>query len=74
MSQIPDQLLKTSNMNIMAPLDQNMNIMNQVPLQTFISNQHNIPLNQNIPMDMPIQDNNKQPNNGDTSNYYIYII
>ena len=58
MSQLQDQLLKTSNMNI----------MNQVPLQQFIPNQHNIPLNPNIPMEMPIQDNNKQPNNVDTSN------
>ena len=68
MGQLQDQLLKTSNMNIMNPMDQNMNIMNQVPLQQFIPNQHNIPLNPNIPMEMPIQDNNKQPNNVDTSN------
>ena len=68
MSQLPDQLLKTSNMNLMAQMDPKMNIINQVPLSQFIPNQPNMPLNQNIPMPMAIQDNNKPQNIGDTSN------
>ena len=68
MSQLPDQLLKTSNMNIMAQMDPNMNLMNQVPLSQFIPNQPNMNMNQNIPMPMAIQDNNKPQNIGDTSN------
>ena len=55
-------------MNLMAQMDPNMNIINQVPLSQFIPNQPNIPLNQNIPMPMPIQDNNKPQTTGDTSN------
>ena len=68
MSQLPDQLLKNSNMNLMPQMDPNMNIINQVPLSQFIPNSGNMPLNQNIPMPIPIQENNKQQSIGDTSN------
>ena len=44
----------------MPQMDPNMNIINQVPLSQFIPNSGNMPLNQNIPMPIPIQDNNKQ--------------
>ena len=69
MSQLPEQLLK-SNMNIMPPMDQNINLINQVnrvPIPQFIQNPQNIPMNQNLQMAMPIQDNNKPQNMVDTS-------
>ena len=62
MSQLPEPLLKQSNMNIMAPIDQNMNIINTVPLPQFIPN------NQNLLAALPIKDDNKQKNEADTSN------
>ena len=66
MSQLPEQLLKT-NMNIIPPMEQNMNLINQVPIPQFIPNPQNIPMNQNLQMAMPILDNNKQQNIVDTS-------
>lgn len=66
MSQLPEHLLKT-NMNIIPPMEQNMNLINQVSMPQFIPNPQNIPINQNLQMAMPIQDNNKQQNIVDTS-------
>lgn len=65
MSQLPEQLLKQSNMNIISPMDPNMNLMNPVPLP------HIIPNNQALSVPMPIQDDNKPQNIVDTSNLFI---
>ena len=65
MSQLPEQLLKQSNMNIISPIDPNMNLMNPVPLP------HIIPNNQALSVPMPIQDDNKPQNIVDTSNLFI---
>lgn len=65
MSQLPEQILKQSNMNIISPMDQNMNLMNPVPLPQFIPN------NQTLPISMAIQDDNKPQNITDTSNLII---
>ena len=65
MSQLPEQILKQSNINIINPMDQNMNLMNPVPLPQFIPN------NQTLPISMAIQDDNKPQNITDTSNLII---
>jgi hypothetical protein len=65
MSQLPEQILKQSNMNIISPMDHNMNLMNPVPLPQFIPN------NQTLPASMAIQDDNKPQNITDTSNSLI---
>jgi hypothetical protein len=69
MSQLPDQLLKSSTMPIMGPLTPNINLLNQVAMPQIIQNQANLPLVNNLQnidqLKLPIQ---KQPNNGQESN------
>jgi hypothetical protein len=69
MSQLPDQLLKSSTMPIMGPLTPNINLLNQVAMPQIIQNQANLPLVNNLQnidqSKLPIQ---KQPNNGQESN------
>ena len=68
MSQLPDQLLKSSNIPVMMPLGQNMNILNGVPIPQALQTQPNMPLNPNMtPMGMQVLDPRNQPNT-DTSN------
>jgi hypothetical protein len=69
MSQLPEQLLKSSNIPLMMPLGQNMGILNQVPMPQQIQTQSNLTPNQNIPMGVPGVDHKSQPN-ADTSNYF----
>ena len=69
MSQLPDQLLKSANIQMMMPLGQNMGILNQVPIPQQIQNQQNLPLNQNMPIVVPGTDPKSQPN-PDNSNYF----
>ena len=70
MSQLPEQLLKSSNMPLMMPLTQNMGLLGQVPMPQPIQTQPNLPLSQNIPMGVPAA-NNKSKQNQDTSNYFF---
>ena len=69
MSQLPDQLLKSSTMPIMGPLTPNINLLNQVAMPQIIQNQANLPLVNNLQnidqSKLPIQ---KQQNNGQESN------
>ena len=69
MSQLPDQLLKSSTMPIMGPLTPNINLLNQVAMPQIIQNQANLPLVNNLQnidqSKLPIQ---KQPTNGQESN------
>jgi hypothetical protein len=69
MSQLPDQLLKSSTMPIMGPLTPNINLINQVAMPQIIPNQSNLPLANNFKnidqIKLPIQ---KQPNNNQESN------
>ena len=69
MSQLPDQLLKSSTMPIMGPLTPNINLLNQVAMPQIIQNQANLPLVNNLQnidqSKLPIQ---KQPNTGQESN------
>ena len=68
MSQLPDQLLKSSNIPVMMPLGQNMNILNGVPIPQALQTQPNMPPNPNMtPMGMQVLDPRNQPN-ADTSN------
>ena len=69
MSQLPDQLLKSTNIPMMMPLAPGMNILNQVPIPQQLQNQSNLPLNQNLPMGVPGTDHKSQQNQ-DTSNYF----
>ncbi len=69
MSQLPDQILKSTNIQMMMPLAQGMNILNQVPIPQQLQNQPNLPLNPNLPMGVPATDHKSQPN-PDTSNYF----
>ena len=68
MSQLPDQILKSSNIPVMMPLGQNMNILNGVPIPQALQTQPNMPPNPNMtPMGMQVLDPRNQPN-ADTSN------
>ena len=69
MSQLPDQLLKSSTMPIMGPLTPNINLINQVAMPQIIPNQSNLPPANNFKsidqIKLPIQ---KQQNNNQESN------
>ena len=69
MSQLPEQLLKSSTMPIMGPLAPNINLINQVAMPQIIPNQANLALANNLQnidqTKLPIQ---KQQNNGQESN------
>ena len=68
MSQLPDQLLKSSNIPVMMSLGHNMNIINGVPIPQPLQTQPNMPPNPNMaPMGMQVTDHKNQPNT-DTSN------
>ncbi len=73
MSQLPEQLLKSSNIPIMMPLGQNMNLLNQVSMPQQIQTQPNLPPNQNIPMGVPGAEHKSQPN-PDTSNFFLNYL
>ena len=62
MSQLPEQLLKSSSIPMMGPMGQNINLINQVPLPQPIQAQPNMVPNQNLGMAMPVQDAKSQPN------------
>ena len=68
MSQLQDQILNPPTIPMMIPLNQNMNLLNQVPMPSQIQNQPNLPLNHNIPIGVqgPVHNSNQ-----DTSNYLI---
>ena len=69
MSQLPDQLLKSSTMPIMGPLTPNINLINQVAMPQIIPTQSHLPLANNFKnidqIKLPIQ---KQQNNNQESN------
>ena len=68
MSQLPEQLLKPSNIPIVVPMGQNINLINTVPMTQPLQSQPNFPPNPNItPMGMQVSENKSQPNQ-DTSN------
>ena len=43
MSQLTDQLLKANNLPIMGPMNQNYNLINNVPMPQLLQNQSNMP-------------------------------
>ena len=45
MSQLAEQLLKSKNLPIMGALNQNCNLINQVPMPELLQNQSNMPKN-----------------------------
>jgi hypothetical protein len=67
MSQLPEQLLKSSNMNIGVPIEPNINLMGSLPLSQFIPNQPNLPINQGLQMGIPMPEPNKPQNPHDES-------
>jgi len=67
MSQLPEQLLKSSNIPMMMPMAQNMNLLNPVPMTQPMQPIPNLPPNQNLAMGIPAPDHKSQPN-PDTSN------
>jgi len=68
MSQLPEQLLKPSNIPIVMPMGQNINLINPVPMTQPLQSQPNFPPNPNItPMGIQVPENKSQPNQ-DTSN------
>jgi hypothetical protein len=64
MSQLPDQLLKSSNIPVMVPIGQNMNMLTGVPIPQQLQPQANMTTN---PMGMGVADHRPQQN-PDTSN------
>ena len=71
MSQLPDQLLKSSNMPVIMPLGPNMNIINGVPIPQPLQSGPNMPPNPNTtPMGIQASDQKDQANQG-TSNYFL---
>ena len=69
MSQLPNQLLKTTNIPLMGLMDQNINHINQVPIPQLIQNQQNLQLKNNIQNVAPIKVPGQQPqNNNQESN------
>ena len=64
MSQLPDQLLKSSNIPVMMPIGQNMNMLTGVPIPQQLQPQPNMTPN---PMGMGVVDHRPQQN-PDTSN------
>ena len=67
MSQIPEQILKSANLQMMMPMNPSMNMINSVGIPQQIPNPQNIPQNPNMAMGVPVQDQKSQPNQ-DTSN------
>ena len=67
MSQLPDQLLKPSNIPMMMQMNPNMNLLNPVPMGQPMQTTPNLPPNQNLAMGVPGPDHKSQPNQ-DTSN------
>ena len=67
MSELPEQLLKSSNITMMMPMAQNMNLLNPVPMTQPMQPTPNLPPNQNLAMGIPSPDHKSQPN-PDTSN------
>ena len=67
MSQLTEQLLKSSNIPMMMPMAQNMNLLNPVPMTQPMQPTPNLPPNQNLAMGIPAPDHKSQPN-PDTSN------
>ena len=69
MSQLPEQLLKSTTIPIMGSMTPNINLINQVPMPQIIPNQANLSLINNLQnidqTKLPIQ---KQQNNGQESN------
>ena len=68
MSQLQDQILKPPTIQMMIPLNQNLNFLSQVPMPSQIQNHPNLPLNHNMPINVQGPDHNSHPNQ-DTSNY-----
>ena len=62
MSQLPEQLLKSSNMPVMMPIGQNMNMLPGVPIPQQLQTQPNM-----TPNPMAVVDHRPQQNT-DTSN------
>jgi len=67
MSQLPDPLLKPSNIPMMMPIAPNMNPLNPVSMTQPMQLTPNLPPNQNLAMGVPGPDHKSQPN-PDTSN------
>ena len=65
MNQIPE-LLVQPNDQMIGTMNPNMNFVNQVPFQQMMPGDPNMVINGNVPMPLPIQVPNNQPNN-DTS-------
>ncbi len=64
MSQLPEPLLKQSNISVLMPLGQNMNMLNGVPIPQPLQPQPNMPPNSNMaPMGMPVSDPKNEPSN-----------
>ena len=58
MSQLPEQLLKSSNIPLVMPMGQNINLINTVPMTQPLQSQPNFPPNPNInPMGMQVSEN-----------------
>ena len=45
MNQLAEQLLNSNNLPIMAPINPNYNLINQVPMPQLLQNQSNMPNN-----------------------------
>ncbi len=63
MNQIPGQLLNSSNIPLMGTMDQNINLINQVPMPPLIQNQPKIQQVPKIPKKSSIQGGPKPPIN-----------
>ena len=67
MSQIPEPILKSANLQMMMPMNPSMNMLNPVGIPQQIQNPQNIPQNPNMAMGVAVPDQKSQPNQ-DTSN------
>jgi hypothetical protein len=66
MSQLPDQLLKSSSIPMIVPMNQGMNMQNQFPISPQMPAQSNMVPNPNMPMGTSLDP--KSQSNVDTSN------
>ena len=61
MNQFAEQLLKTSNYPFMAPMNQNYNLINQVPMPQLLQNQQTMQYSKNIPKNVQKKFNPSKP-------------
>ena len=67
MTQLPEQVLITSQEQMLSHMNTGLNYGNPVNINQIMPGQPNMLINGNIPMNMPMSMPNNQPNN-DSSN------